>query len=92
MYRYFALGSKDSSSFELPIIYHPSMTSIKSSLFTDSIQAEDVGLGDVDVDDERGYGFFGRDVFKNLYSSRSARWSLSITYLHIYECDSFTVR
>lgn len=57
----------------------------------DSIRPEDVGLSDVNLDDERGHGFFGRDLFRNFPSARTARWSLPITYLHIYECESFTV-
>ncbi|MQM17302.1 hypothetical protein Taro_050272 [Colocasia esculenta] len=54
----------------------------------DTIGPEDVGLSGTNLDDERGHGFFGRE---NLYSSRTARWALPITYLHIYECESFTI-
>ncbi|CAA7407738.1 unnamed protein product [Spirodela intermedia] len=57
----------------------------------DSIRPEDVGLSDINLDDERGHGFFGRDLFRNFPSTRTARWSLPITYLHIYECENFTI-
>ncbi|XP_078443960.1 2-aminoethanethiol dioxygenase, putative (DUF1637) [Wolffia australiana] len=61
----------------------------------DSIRPEDVGLGNPDLDgeddDERGLGFFGRDLFRNFSSSRTGRWSPPITYLHIHECENFTI-
>ncbi|KAL9433349.1 hypothetical protein AB3S75_028223 [Citrus x aurantiifolia] len=46
----------------------------------------DVGLEEQSSDDDRGLGFSG------LYGlNRVARWAQPITYLDIYECDSFTM-
>ncbi|XP_028548409.1 plant cysteine oxidase 3-like, partial [Dendrobium catenatum] len=41
------------------------------------------------LDDDRGHGFFESNPFKSL--TRAAQWAQPITYLHIYECDSFTI-
>ncbi|KAK1310984.1 hypothetical protein QJS10_CPA08g01710 [Acorus calamus] len=57
----------------------------------DTISPADVGLKEDDYEDDRGHGFFGINLFKNLPSSRAARWSQPITYLHIHECQSFTI-
>lgn len=53
--------------------------------FTDAIHPADVGLKEENPDDDRGLGFF-RD---NL--NRVSRWTQPITYLNLYEGDSFTV-
>jgi plant cysteine oxidase len=58
-------------------------------MFSDTITPAEVGLKEETLEDERGHGFFGSS-FSN-YSSRAARWAQPITYLHIYDCDSFTV-
>ncbi|ONK70214.1 uncharacterized protein A4U43_C05F31440 [Asparagus officinalis] len=60
----------------------------KISALMDTITPEEVGLGD-GLDDDRGLGFFGSSPFNN--PNRTARWAQPITYLHIYECDSFTI-
>lgn len=48
----------------------------------------EVGLEDV-LEGDRGHGFFGSNLLKS--SGRIARWAEPITYLHIYECENFTV-
>lgn len=54
--------------------------------------AADVGLrGEGESDDERGYGFFGKNLFENRQSLRSGRWAKPITYLHVFENDCFSV-
>lgn len=53
---------------------------------TDTLSPADVGLKEELSDDDRGHGIFG---FNQL--NRIARWAQPITYLDIYECDSFTV-
>ncbi|XP_062013833.1 uncharacterized protein LOC133730217 [Rosa rugosa] len=53
--------------------------------FTDAIHPADVGLKEENPDDDRGLGFF-RD---NL--NRVSRWTQPITYLNLYEGDSFTM-
>lgn len=50
---------------------------------------EDVGLKQDNLEDDRGHGFFGSNLSKS--TSRLARWAQPITYLNIYECESFTV-
>lgn len=52
----------------------------------DQIGHADVGLQEENPDDDRGHGFFGVNRL-----SRMARWAQPITYMDIYECDSFTV-
>ncbi|PKA54900.1 cysteamine dioxygenase [Apostasia shenzhenica] len=52
----------------------------------DIISPQEVGLEDFPEDD-RGHGFFESNTFKS--SSRTSRWAQPITYLHIYECDTF---
>lgn len=49
----------------------------------------EVGLKADDLEDDRGHGFFGSSIYK--HSTRVARWAQPITYLHIYECNSFSV-
>ena len=46
----------------------------------------DVGLKEENPDEDRGHGFFGLDQL-----SRVARWAQPITYLDVYESNSFTV-
>ncbi|XP_031478737.1 plant cysteine oxidase 3 [Nymphaea colorata] len=58
----------------------------------DTITPTDVGLKEDLSDDERGHGFFsGNHVLRNQYSPRMARWAQPITYLHIHECNNFTI-
>ncbi|XP_072963622.1 plant cysteine oxidase 3 isoform X2 [Typha angustifolia] len=61
----------------------------KVSSLMDTISSAEVGLKDDDLEDDRGHGFFGSNLLKN--SARTARWAQPITYLHIYECDSFSI-
>ncbi|KAK6921109.1 Cysteine oxygenase/2-aminoethanethiol dioxygenase [Dillenia turbinata] len=52
----------------------------------DTIGPADVGLKVENSEDGRGHGFFGLNRF-----NRVARWAQPITYVDIYECDSFTM-
>lgn len=52
----------------------------------DTIGPADVGLKEEQSDDDRGHGFFGLSRL-----NRVARWAQPITYLDVYECDSFTM-
>ncbi|VVA21379.1 PREDICTED: plant cysteine [Prunus dulcis] len=52
----------------------------------DTMSPADVGLKEENLDDDRGHGFFGLEQL-----NRVARWAQPITYLDIYECDSFTM-
>lgn len=56
---------------------------------SDTITPADVGLRDDSVEEDRGHGFFDSNFLKS--SARVARWAQPITYLHIYECDAFSV-
>ncbi|XP_068642556.1 plant cysteine oxidase 3 [Aristolochia californica] len=57
----------------------------------DAIGPADVGLKEERPEDDRGHGFFGQNLFGNHHSNRVARWAQPITYLDIYECESFTI-
>ncbi|CAI0400563.1 unnamed protein product [Linum tenue] len=58
----------------------------KISSLLDSIGPADVGLKEETSDDDRGHGMFGLQRL-----SRVAKWSQPITYIDVYECDSFTM-
>ncbi|XP_057951449.1 plant cysteine oxidase 3 isoform X4 [Malania oleifera] len=58
----------------------------KTCSLMDTICPADVGLKEENTEDDRGHGFLGLDHFH-----RAARWAQPITYLDIYECDSFTM-
>lgn len=58
-------------------------------LCSDTISPADVGLRDDNLEDDRGHGFFESNFLRG--SARVARWAQPITYLHIYECDAFSV-
>ncbi|XP_057843301.2 plant cysteine oxidase 3 isoform X1 [Cryptomeria japonica] len=57
----------------------------------DTFKPIDVGLNEDALEQDRGYGFFGQNIQRNRHSAMVARWSQPVTYLHIYECDSFTI-
>ncbi|KAJ0960734.1 hypothetical protein J5N97_001383 [Dioscorea zingiberensis] len=91
-----AKGSSVQALYELcrktftPSVPSPSPIAIrKLSALLDTISSEDVGLKEDNLEDDRGHGFFGSNLSKS--SSRVARWAQPITYLHIYECESFTI-
>lgn len=52
----------------------------------DRIGPSDVGMKEEKPEDDRGHGFFGSDRI-----TRAIRWAQPITYVDIYECDSFTM-
>ncbi|XP_062116875.1 plant cysteine oxidase 3-like [Humulus lupulus] len=52
----------------------------------DTMSPADVGLKEENPDEDRGHGFFGIDQL-----NRVARWAQPITYLDVYEADSFTM-
>lgn len=56
------------------------------SSILDTVGPADVGLKEEHLDDDRGHGFFGLSEL-----NRVSRWAQPITYLDIYECDSFTM-
>ncbi|KAL3374776.1 hypothetical protein AABB24_006331 [Solanum stoloniferum] len=73
--------------------FAPSATSSPSSqaihkLYSllDTIGPEDVGLKDGSLEDERGHGLFGLNVF-----NRVDRWAQPITYVDIHEGQNFTM-
>ncbi|KAF4369828.1 hypothetical protein F8388_019708 [Cannabis sativa] len=53
---------------------------------SDTISPADVGLKEENPDEDRGHGFFGIDQL-----NRVARWAQPITYMDVYESDSFTM-
>ncbi|KAF2325499.1 hypothetical protein GH714_029601 [Hevea brasiliensis] len=57
-----------------------------NELRIDTVHPVDVGLKEENPDYDPGYGFFGLNRL-----SRAARWAQPITYIDIYECDSFTM-
>ncbi|BBN08781.1 plant cysteine oxidase [Marchantia polymorpha subsp. ruderalis] len=58
----------------------------------DSIQASDVGLDEVDaMSQERGFGFFGTNGRRGRHTPMVARWAPPISYLHLYECEDFSM-
>ncbi|XP_062227067.1 plant cysteine oxidase 3-like isoform X2 [Phragmites australis] len=59
------------------------------SSLMDTITPADVGLRDDNLEDDRGHGFFESNFLNG--SARVARWAQPITYLHIYECDAFSI-
>ncbi|XP_042380159.1 plant cysteine oxidase 3-like [Zingiber officinale] len=61
----------------------------KIAALLDTISPAEVGLKDDGLEDDRGLGYFGSSIHNN--SMRVARWAQPITYLHIYECKSFTI-
>ncbi|KAJ9677141.1 hypothetical protein PVL29_022239 [Vitis rotundifolia] len=64
----------------------PSQAIPKLSSLLDTIGPADVGLREDNPEDDRGHGIFGLNGF-----NRIARWAQPITYLDIFECDSFTM-
>ncbi|CAK9330029.1 unnamed protein product [Citrullus colocynthis] len=52
----------------------------------DTVGPGDVGLKEENVDVDRGHGPFGLSQF-----NRIARWAQPITYIDIFECESFTI-
>ncbi|XP_038879682.1 plant cysteine oxidase 3 isoform X2 [Benincasa hispida] len=52
----------------------------------DTVGPGDVGLKEENVDDDRGHGLFGLSQL-----NRIARWAQPITYVDIFECESFTI-
>uniref|UniRef100_A0ACD5Z0N4 Uncharacterized protein n=1 Tax=Avena sativa TaxID=4498 RepID=A0ACD5Z0N4_AVESA len=59
------------------------------SSLMDTISPADVGLRDDNLEDGSGHGFFESSFMKG--SARTARWAQPITYLHVYECDAFSI-
>nr|GMC60231.1 plant cysteine oxidase 3 [Ipomoea batatas] len=95
--RLFTMNAKSSSiqalydlskkTFTPSVTLQPSPQAIhKLSSLLDTIGLEDVGLKDESQEDERGHGLFGINVF-----NRVDRWAQPITYVDIYEGQSFTM-
>nr|GMC71873.1 plant cysteine oxidase 3 [Ipomoea batatas] len=82
-----ALYDLSKKTFTPSVTLQPSPQAIhKLSSLLDTIGPEDVGLKDESQEDERGHGLFGINVF-----NRVDRWAQPITYVDIYEGQSFTV-
>ncbi|KAM7475414.1 hypothetical protein LguiB_022657 [Lonicera macranthoides] len=58
----------------------------KLSSVLDTIGPDDVGLKEENLEDDRGHGLFGVNLF-----NRVDRWAQPITYVDIHESDSFTM-
>jgi hypothetical protein len=59
-------------------------------LALENVKALDVGLEE-EEQQERGFGFFGSNGETGRHSSMVPRWSPPISYLHLYECEQFSV-
>ncbi|XBI96204.1 hypothetical protein VPH35_032519 [Triticum aestivum] len=60
------------------------------SSLMDTISPADVGLRDDSLGDGGGgHGFFDSTFVKG--AARASRWAQPITYLHVYECDAFSI-
>ncbi|KAL3687918.1 hypothetical protein R1sor_014227 [Riccia sorocarpa] len=58
----------------------------------DSIKPADVGLDEDDArQQERGFGYFGTNGRRGRHSPMVARWAPPISYLHLYECEDFSM-
>lgn len=58
----------------------------------DTFRPADVGLDEAaEPDGQRGFGFFGFSGRRGRHSTVVPRWSPPITYLHLYECDEFSM-
>ncbi|KAJ0105670.1 hypothetical protein Patl1_19012 [Pistacia atlantica] len=94
------MAKKTSSSSKIQTLYelcrktctpsgtHPSSSQAIHSVCSllDTVGPADVGLKEESQDDDRGLGIFGLTGL-----NRAARWAQPLTYLDIYECDSFTM-
>ncbi|XP_010261985.1 PREDICTED: plant cysteine oxidase 3 [Nelumbo nucifera] len=58
----------------------------KLSSLLDKIGPSDAGLKEDNTEDDRGHGVFGLNHY-----DRAVRWTQPITYLDIYQSDSFTM-
>ncbi|CAM6046865.1 unnamed protein product [Sphagnum compactum] len=59
-------------------------------LALENVKALDVGLEE-EEQQERGFGFFGSNGETGRHSSMVPRWSPPISYLHLYECEQFSM-
>jgi hypothetical protein len=59
-------------------------------VIAENVKALDVGLEE-EEQQERGFGFFGSNGETGRHSSMVPRWSPPISYLHLYECEQFSV-
>lgn len=56
----------------------------------DGIKPMDVGLDEtMPTENDRGFGFFG--MMNGRHSSIVSRWAPPVSYLHIYECEDFSM-
>eukprot|EP01018_Ginkgo_biloba_P019555 Gb_04987 [translate_table: standard] len=59
--------------------------------FLDTIKPVDVGLSEVELEQGSCHGRLGPNVRKGRRPASEAGWAPPITYLHVYECDSFSM-
>eukprot|EP00245_Coleochaete_scutata_P007501 TRINITY_DN2292_c0_g1_i1.p1 TRINITY_DN2292_c0_g1~~TRINITY_DN2292_c0_g1_i1.p1 ORF type:complete len:277 (-),score=47.27 TRINITY_DN2292_c0_g1_i1:418-1248(-) len=57
----------------------------------DQIKPKDVGLELASADNQRGFGFFGNAAKNGRRHTLTSRWAPPITYLHLYECEEFSM-
>eukprot|EP01018_Ginkgo_biloba_P011158 Gb_25023 [translate_table: standard] len=57
----------------------------------DTIKPVDVGLSEDIFEQDPSYGFFEPSMRRNRHSTIVTRWATPITYLHLYECDRFSM-
>lgn len=57
----------------------------------DTIKPSDVGLDDLSGHGKRASGISGANCQGERSPSTSGKWSPPITYLHLYECDDFSI-
>ncbi|KAF7019395.1 hypothetical protein CFC21_032571 [Triticum aestivum] len=82
--------SPSPSSAAAPAAPPPASAVRAISSLMDTISPADVGLRDDSLGDGGGgHGFFDSTFVKG--AARAARWAQPITYLHVYECDAFSI-
>lgn len=70
----------------------PSQRAIQSlRSVLDTIKPVDVGLNEDVFEEDHGYGFFGPSLWRGRHSRIVAQWAAPVTYLHLHECDRFSI-
>jgi len=77
------------SSSAVPVPPQRAIQRLRSVL--DTIKPVDVGLNEDVFENDHGYGLFGPSLWRGRHSRIVARWAAPVTYLHLYECDRFSI-